>query len=80
MFKYHNLKIIANEPKDIWLSDDEGNLVQKEDEVMDTSLIPGNYFVEFGLGNKLHPIELDSDLEFKQSDFEGVMILCSDQR
>lgn len=68
--KYHKLKIVANEPKDIWLSDDEGFLVQKEDEVMDTSLIPGDYFVEFGLGNTQHPIKLDRDLEFKQSDFE----------
>jgi len=67
--KYHKLKIVANEPKDIWLSDGEGFLVQKEDEVMDTSLIPGNYFVEFGLGNKRYPIKLDGDLEFKQSDF-----------
>jgi len=68
--KYHKLKIVANEPKDIWLSDDEGFLVQKEDGLMDTSLIPGNYFVEFGLGNKQYPIKLDGDLEFKQSDFE----------
>jgi hypothetical protein len=68
--KYHKLKIIANKPKDIWLSDDKGFLVQKEDGAMDTSLIPGDYFVEFGLGNKKHSIKLDEDLEFKQSDFE----------
>lgn len=69
--KYHSLKITATNPKDIWLSDDEGNLVQHEDVLMDTSLIPGDYFVEFGLGNKQYPIKLDKNLEFKQSDFEG---------
>lgn len=68
--KYHNLKITANKPKDIWLSDGF-SLVQKEDNVINTSLIPGHYFVEFGLGNKRHPIYLNKDLEFKQSDFES---------
>jgi hypothetical protein len=68
--KYHKLKIVANEPKDIWLSDDEGNLVVHEDGVIDEGLLPGKYFVEFGLGNKQHPIKLDRDLKFKQSDFE----------
>lgn len=68
--KYHNLKIMAEGPKDIWLSDDVGFLVQREDDFMDTRLIPGDYFVEFGLGNKKYPIKLDRDLEFKQSDFK----------
>lgn len=65
--KYHNIKVVANDPKtDIWLSDDEGNLVVHEDGVIDEGLLPGKYFVEFGLGNPKHPIHLDGDLEFHE--------------
>jgi len=49
---YHDLVIVAtSRTTDIWLADDGGHLVQKEIGTLRTSLLPGYYTVEFGLGN-----------------------------
>jgi hypothetical protein len=48
--RYHRLCINASPRTDIWLADDAGHLVQKERGVLDTSLLRGDYVVEFDLG------------------------------
>ena len=56
---YHDLTIVASSPTtDIWLGDDEGHLVQKETGTLETSVLPGDYTVEFGLGTTTYPIRL----------------------
>lgn len=62
--KYVKLVIEAKNPEtDIWVADDEGNLVQKEIGRMDTSLMPGNYVVHFGLKNEGMKFSLLSTLD-----------------
>ena len=56
---------------DIWLADDVGHLVQKEIGVLRTSLIPGNYVVEFGLGTTCYPIKLGENTRLTQRDVEA---------
>jgi hypothetical protein len=66
---YYRLVIVANEPAvEIWLGDDEGYHVEKGSGTLETCLLPGNYTVEFGLGNVQHPIELLSDAKFTQAE------------
>jgi hypothetical protein len=56
---YYDLVIVATSPDtEIWLGDDEGHLVQKEIGTLETSLLPGDYIVEFGLGSQPYPIHL----------------------
>ncbi len=56
---YYDLIIVAASPAtDIWLGDDGGHLVQKEVGTLETSLLPGDYTVEFGLGTATYPIRL----------------------
>lgn len=56
---YFDLQITADAPTtEIWLGDDEGHLVQKEVGELQTSLMPGDYIVEFGLGTVCYPIHL----------------------
>src|SRR5206468_10476780 len=58
---YYNLIIVAASPAtEIWLGDDGGHLVQKEIGTLETSLLPGDYTVEFGLGTSPYPIRLAS--------------------
>jgi hypothetical protein len=46
---YQRLQITARDPKtEIWVSDEDGHLVQKETGRMDTRLLPGRYKVRFG--------------------------------
>ena len=53
---YHDLIIVAASPAtEIWLGDDRGHLVQKEIGTLETSLLPGDYTVEFGLQRE-HPV------------------------
>lgn len=67
LIPYRNLTIKATEPnKDIWLADDEGNLVQKETGEMKTSVLAGRYMVHFGLGSKGIEINLCEDREIIQ--------------
>jgi hypothetical protein len=66
--KYKSLVITADDPAtDLWLSDNEGNLVQKEIGIMDTSVLPGFYFISFGLKSEKRPITLSQDMKITQS-------------
>lgn len=68
---YHRLLIRASARTDIWLADDDGHLVQKERGTLDTSLLPGHYVVEFGLGTQTYPIHLVKDSEYLQTEIEA---------
>ena len=68
---YHRLIIKASPGTDIWLADDGGHLVQKEHGILDTSLLPGDYVVEFGLGTQTYPICLTKDSEYSQAQIEA---------
>jgi hypothetical protein len=60
--KYFNLVIVATSAAtDIWLGDDGGHLVDKGEGTLDTSILPGHYTVEFGLGTTTFPIHLTRD-------------------
>ena len=49
---YYEVTIVAASPTtEIWLGDDDGHFVQKEIGTLRTSLLPGYYTVEFGLGS-----------------------------
>lgn len=65
---YHDLVIVAtSKTTDIWLADDGGHLVQKEIGTLRTSLLPGYYTVEFGLGNPTYPIHLTKARKYAQA-------------
>ena len=68
--RYHRLIIRASPRADIWLADDDGHLVQKERGTLDTSLSPGDYVVEFGLGSQTYPIHLAKDSEYTQAEIQ----------
>ncbi len=56
---YYDLTIVAaSSGTDIWLGDDAGHLVQKAVGTPETSVLPGHYVVEFGLGTAPYPIHL----------------------
>ena len=64
---YYDLTIVASSPAtDIWLGDNEGHLVQKEIGTLETSLLPGDYTVEFGLGTTAYPIHLAIPSRYSQ--------------
>lgn len=64
---YHDLTIVAASPTtDIWLGDDEGHLVQKETGTLETSVLAGDYTVEFGLGTTTYPIRLVKSSSYTQ--------------
>ena len=67
---YCRLIIKASPNADIWLADDGGHLVQKECGTLNTSLLPGHYVVEFGLGTQTYPIHLVKDSEYSQGQIE----------
>ena len=65
---YCRLTIIAGDPKtEIWVGDAGGHFVQKEVGVMETSLLPGQYTVQFGLQAEKRLFELNSDLEIRET-------------
>lgn len=69
---YFELEIIGSyRSVDIWLGDDGGSLVQKEEGVLQTSLLAGDYVVEFGLGTGCYPIRLYQDSRFTQGELEA---------
>jgi len=66
---YYNLVIVAASPAtEIWLGDDGGHLVQKEIGTLETSLLPGDYTVEFGLGTSPYPIRLAKSSRYAQAE------------
>jgi hypothetical protein len=69
---YFKLVIIAASPvTEIWLGDDAGYLVQKEVGELRTSLLPGHYVVEFGLGTSPYPIHLVKASRYTQTELEA---------
>lgn len=66
---YYELVIVAGSPAtDIWLGDDDGHLVQKEIGTLETSILPGDYTVEFGLGTTCFPIHLATSSRYTQAE------------
>ncbi|ETR70935.1 MAG: hypothetical protein OMM_08449 [Candidatus Magnetoglobus multicellularis str. Araruama] len=69
---YYSIEIETNTPDtEIWLGDDEGYFVQKEVGSFKSSLMAGNYTIEFGLGKTCYPITLQKDTKFTQSEIEA---------
>lgn len=67
--EYYALVIVATAPTtDIWLGDDDGHFVQKETGTLETSLLPGDYTVEFGLGTAPYPIHLVQSSRYTQAE------------
>lgn len=67
--EYHRLVIMATCPDtEIWLGDDLGHFVQKGVGTLESSLLPGNYTVEFGLGTAPYPIHLAADSHYTQEE------------
>jgi len=66
---YWDLMIVAASPStEIWLGDNDGHLVQKETGSLKTSLLPGDYTVEFGLGTTTYPIHLAKSSRYTQEE------------
>ena len=66
---YYKLVIVAaSSTTDIWLADGDGHLVQKEIGTLETSLLPGDYAVEFGLGTTLYPVRLARSSRYTQAE------------
>ena len=66
---YYELVIVAASPAtEIWLGDDDGHFVQKEIGTLRTSLLPGHYTVEFGLGSPPYPIHLAKATRYTQGE------------
>lgn len=69
---YHHLVISASLPEtEVWLGDDEGHFVQKAVGELSTSLLPGDYVVEFGLGTQTYPVPLPASARFTQAQLEA---------
>ena len=63
------LVIVADAPDtDIWLGNDHGHLIQRATGTLKTSLVAGDYTVEFGLGSFPYPIRLEQPSQYKQSE------------
>ena len=64
--------IAASRPEtEIWLGDDEGHFVQKAVGDLRTSLVPGDYVVEFVLGTETYPVALWAPARYTQADLEA---------
>lgn len=70
--KYLNLQIDSTLTGDsIWLGDDSGSLVSKENGSMNIDLLPGRYVVSFLRGAvTVYPIDLCKPTKLKQADIE----------
>ena len=69
---YYKLVIVATSAATgIWLGDDAGHLVQKEVGTLRTSLLPGDYVVEFGLGSSAYLIHLAQARRYTQTELEA---------
>lgn len=66
--QYFEVVIVARSPgTDIWLAH-EGHLVQKSDGTLETSIVPGHYTVEFGLGNPTYPLHVTRNLRLSEEE------------
>ena len=64
---YYDLVIVAESPDtEIWLGDDAGYFVQRETGTLSSSLLPGMYIVEFGLGTPQYEIDLSADSHYTE--------------
>ena len=69
---YYDLVIEAESQSiEIWLGDDEGHLVQKETGVLRSSLLPGNYVAEFGIGSNTYPIALRKASRYTEAELKA---------
>ena len=69
---YYELEIEAESPAtEIWLGDDEGHFVQKETGSLTTSLLPGLYVVEFGLGAPQYEVNLAVDSRYTETELKA---------
>lgn len=66
--EYFEIVIIARSPiTDIWLAH-EGHLVQKSDGELKTSILPGHYTVEFGLGTSTYLLHVTQNLRLTEEE------------
>ena len=66
---YYELVIVAaSATTEIWLGDDGGHFVQKEIGTLRTSLLAGDYTVEFGLGSPPYPVQLAKASRYTQAE------------
>jgi len=66
--RYIDLTIVAaSQTTDIWLADTDGHLVQKEVGELRTSLLPGEYVVEFELDTTTYPVSLHKPTELTEA-------------
>ncbi len=64
---YFELTIAASSPTtEIWLGCSDGHFVQKATGLLESSLMPGDYVVEFGLGSETFAIPLDRSRDFTE--------------
>jgi len=69
---YYQLEILEDSATtEIWLGDDEGHFVQKGVGVLRSSLRPGHYTVEFGLGSACYVLHLNGNSSLQQIEVES---------
>ena len=69
---YHTLVIVASSPTTkVWLGDDAGHLVQMEVGTLNTSVLQGEYVVEFELGSPTYPVRLLRASSYTQAELEA---------
>lgn len=70
--RYYELIIEAeSQSTEIWLGDSEGHFVQKEVGLLQSSLLAGNYTVEFGLGTTTYPICLERASRYTEAELKA---------
>ena len=71
---YHELVIELDKKTDIWLSCEDGHLVQKENGVLNTSVLAGCYYAIIGTLKKncaAHFIVLNRDMHFTKDSLKN---------
>jgi hypothetical protein len=71
---HHRLVLLADPATQIWLIDDSWHPVQRAVGTLETSVLHGRYFIEFGPPGPhgvAYPIELVSDLRLTQEVLEA---------
>ena len=70
--KYYDLVIQAElSDTEIWLGTDDGHFVQRDCGELRSSLVPGQYTVQFRLGGTTFPISLDRDQSHMESEIRA---------
>lgn len=69
--EYFEVVIVARSSNtDIWLAH-EGHLVQKAEGTLETSILPGHYTVEFGLGTQTFPLHVTRDVRWTEEEISA---------